>query len=158
MGWDFLGFPIPTARKVLVFQFENTWRTEQVRLRRMLSGMSIVGMPDSLFYSDPTIRVNLGTERDKKTALEVVKQSGADVVIYDPLTSLHQVNENDNVAIRKVLDTITEMNRTLGTTAIVIHHFGKPVEGQETANRTRGASSIRDWADTLIALTARETP
>ena len=88
--------------------------------------------------------------------MEIIRESGAEVVIYDPLTSLHSVNENDNVQIRKILDNITEINRKFGTTATVVHHFGKPTENSVTAHRTRGASSIRDWADTLIAVTRKK--
>jgi hypothetical protein len=32
----------------------------------------------------------------------------------------------------------------------VVHHEGKPAEGKSTKWRFRGASSIRDWADTML--------
>ena len=94
-------------------------------------------------------------KKDRPKALELVKSSGCDVVIWDPLTSLHSENENDNVKIRAILDTLTEINRKANTTGIVLHHFGKPQEGMEIQHRTRGASSIRDWADSLIAMTVK---
>jgi KaiC/GvpD/RAD55 family RecA-like ATPase len=156
MGWELWGMEIPTARRVLIFQFENTEATEAYRLKKMLLGLEITDFPDNLFYSDPTIRLDLGKDKDRVKALEIIKESGAQVVIYDPLTSLHSVNENDNVQIRRILDNITEINRKAGTTAILIHHFGKPTENSITAHRTRGASSIRDWADTLIAVTRKK--
>jgi hypothetical protein len=87
---------------------------------------------------------------------EIVQESRAEVVIYDPFTSMHSVNENDNVQVRKILDNITTINRETDTTAILIHHFGKPTEHSVTAHRTRGASSIRDWADTLLAVTRKK--
>lgn len=157
MGWEIWGLEIPTARRVFIFTFENPESTEAYRLKKMIEGLQITAFPDDrLSFSDPTIRLDLGTRRDQTAALDIVRESGADVVIYDPLTSLHTVNENDNVQIRKVLDTITEINRKTGTTAIVIHHFGKPQEGLTTAHRTRGASSIKDWADTLIAVSRKK--
>jgi KaiC/GvpD/RAD55 family RecA-like ATPase len=155
MGWDFLGMEIPKARQVLVIQFENTLRTEQYRLKQMLTGMGISNFPDALSFSKPDMRLDLKTQRDRRTALEIVRAANVDVIIWDPLTSLHSVNENDNVLIRNVLDSITEINRKADVTSILIHHFGKPHEGQDNAHRTRGASSIRDWADTLITITRK---
>jgi hypothetical protein len=135
---------------------KNPESTEAYRLKKMVEGLGITNLPDRISFSDPTIRFDLGLKRDQARALNIVKEARADVVIYDPLTSLHSVNENDNVQVRKVLDTITEINRKTNTTAIVIHHFGKPQEGLTTAHRTRGASSIRDWADTLVAITRKK--
>ncbi|MGO9175651.1 MAG: AAA family ATPase [Desulfobaccales bacterium] len=156
MGWELWGMEIPTARRVFIFQFENTEANEAYRLKRMLRGLEIANFPDNLSFSDPTIRVDMGRPQDRAKMMEVIQESGADVVIYDPLTSLHRVNENDNVQIRIILDNLTEINRKTGTTALLIHHFGKPTENSITAHRTRGASSIRDWADTLIAVTRKK--
>jgi RecA-family ATPase len=97
----------------------------------------------------------LGLKGERKRALELVEKSKADVVVWDPLSSLHTKNENDNVEIRAVLDSITAINRQTGTTSIVVHHFGKPQQDQKLEHRTRGASSIRDWADTLAALSRK---
>jgi DNA primase catalytic core len=156
MGWDLWGMEIPTARRVFIFQFENTEATESYRLKKMLYGLGITNFPDRLSFSDTTIRLDFGKERDRAKAMEIIRESKAEVVIYDPLTSLHSINENDNVQMRKILDNITEINRNLGTTATIVHHFGKPTENSPTAHRTRGASSIRDWADTLLALTRKK--
>ncbi|MFZ5448166.1 MAG: AAA family ATPase [Thermodesulfobacteriota bacterium] len=153
MGWPLWGLEIPTARKILIIQFENTESTEQYRLKKMLYGLGITDFPaDNLLFSDRTLRYDLGKTEDWTAALDLVKESNAEVIIWDPLTSLHSVNENDNVQMRKILDSITEINRKANVTSIVLHHFGKPVEGMNNSHRTRGASSIRDWADTLITL------
>ncbi|MCB2184020.1 MAG: AAA family ATPase [Desulfobulbaceae bacterium] len=156
MGWPFLGMDIPKSRRVFTFQFENPEHTEAIRLKRMVKGLGIENFPDLLSFSEPTLRIDLGTSRGKELALELIKESNADVIIWDPLTSLHSVNENDNVQMRRILDTVTEISRKTNTTSIVVHHFGKPSEGVATAYRTRGASSIKDWADTLLALTHKK--
>jgi len=155
MGMDYLNLKIPKPRRVLIIQFENTERTEQYRLRRMLIGLGIDSFPDHLCFSSPTQRFDLKSKRDFQSALDLVTESNAEVIIWDPLTSLHSVNENDNVQIRGILDSITQINRKTNSTSIVIHHFGKPQEGVADAHRTRGGSSIRDWADTLITMTRK---
>jgi hypothetical protein len=156
MGWELWGLEIPTARKVLIFQFENTEAQEACRLKNMLQGLEITNFPDNLSFSDFTMRVDMGRPKDRAKIIEIIQESGAEVIIYDPLTSLHRVNENDNVQMRTILDNLTEINRRTGTASIVMHHFGKPTETSVTAHRTRGASSIRDWADTLITLTPKK--
>ncbi|MBW2092007.1 MAG: AAA family ATPase, partial [Deltaproteobacteria bacterium] len=153
LGYELWGLPVPKPRKVFILQFENPLGIEKARLSRMVSGLNLQGVPKELLFSDPTIRIDLGLKRDWTRLLNLVKDTGADVVVYDPLTSLHSVNENDNVDIRKVLDTITEINRKCGTSAIVIHHFGKPNPELSNAYRARGASSIKDWCDSMASLT-----
>jgi hypothetical protein len=79
-------------------------------------------------------------------------------VIYDPFSSLHQENENDNIKVRAVLDTLTEINHKTGTTAIVVDHFNKPSNDrpQSLEYRLRGATSKKDWCDTLVAMTVKK--
>ena len=153
-GWNFLGLEIPLPRRVFVFQFENTLHAEQTRLRAMIKGLNLDAstFPDTLSFSDPTIRVDLGSDLDRERVLSIIQESGAEVVIFDPLTSLHCVNENDNVQIRRILDNLTEICRRANVTAILIHHFGKPGKDDDgsTQHRVRGGSSIRDWADTVM--------
>ena len=155
MGWDIFEIPVKTSQRVLIIQFENPEGTEQYRLKKMLQGLNIKDFPNKLMFSDPTIRLDLSLKKDRPKAFELVKKSGAAVVIWDPLSSLHSSNENDNLQMRNVLDSITQINRKTGTSSIVIHHFGKPQEGQELQHRTRGATSIKDWADSLIAITKK---
>jgi len=59
------------------------------------------------------------------------------------------------VKVRSALDSITWLSRKTGAASIVIHHFGQPgKKGEEIPlrYRLRGASSIRDWADTIVTL------
>jgi RecA-family ATPase len=89
-------------------------------------------------------------------AEQQIKECGATVVWWDPLVSFHNRNENDNVAMRNVLDAITYLNRKTDAASIVIHHFGQPTANKQDEiplrYRLRGASAIRDWADTIITL------
>lgn len=158
LGTDWGGLRIPKQRRVMIIQVENTHRQEAYRLRRMLlgRGLSHHAIEDRLLFSNPTLRFNLAKSSDVLKLNQIIRDSQAEVVIYDPLTSFHNTNENDNVAIRTMLDTITAINRELNVTAIIIHHFGKPTENTSNAYRTRGASSIKDWADTLMILTRKK--
>ena len=58
--------------------------------------------------------------------------------------------------MRRVLDFITEIMRKTGAGSGVLHHFGKPNEKGTVEHRARGASAIRDWCDTMLALTVKK--
>jgi archaellum biogenesis ATPase FlaH len=135
-GLQFLNFEIRKSR-VLIIQSEDTQREETYRLHRMLIGLELnkEEIAHNILFLKRSLRFYLNKSKSALELEKIIKDSGADVVIYDPLTSFHNVNENDNVAIRQVLDTITQINRSLNTTAIVIHHFGKPSEFTTNAYR-----------------------
>ena len=50
MGWEFLGFKIPTARRILVFQAENTLQQDQERYLAQIKGMEITTTPPNIRY------------------------------------------------------------------------------------------------------------
>lgn len=156
MGWTWLGFEIPTSRKVCIFQYENTPAMEQTRLKKMCFGLGIRELSKGNFtFCDRRNRIDLTLKRDRQRLHELVQESEAEVIMFDCLSNLHSVNENDNIKMREVLDTITEVDAKLGTSSVVFHHFGKPVIGLEDKYRTRGASSIIDWATTAAVFTAK---
>jgi 5S rRNA maturation endonuclease (ribonuclease M5) len=152
MGWDWMGFHIPRARSVAIFQYENSEHTERFRVKKMLDGLgvNITAIGDRIKYAKRDERYNLTQKGDRAKLLQRVKDLGCEVIIYDCLTNLHNANENDNVKMREVLDILTDINAELKTSCIVIHHFGKPGENPDNRYRIRGASSINDWAYTVI--------
>ena len=55
------------------------------------------------------------------------------------------------------MDNLTEVSRLTQTSAIVVHHYGKPGrEGGGGGDQTRWASSIQDWADTLLGYSPKK--
>jgi hypothetical protein len=159
LGMDVWGLPVPKARRILLIQFENTWRTEQTRLRQVLHGLGNGNswIPTGLNFSDPTLRFDLTRIKDRERLEGMVRESGCDVVIYDPLASLSSADENKNDQMRNVLDSLTVINRRCGTTCFLIHHFRKPTENGDvnSAWMMRGAAAVRDWCDTQITATRR---
>jgi hypothetical protein len=158
MGWDWLGFKIPKARSIAIFQYENSEHTEKFRIKKMLAGLgtSVEAVADRIKYAPREPRFNLTLKGDRVKLLEKVKALGCEVIVYDCLSNIHSSKENDNILMREVLDVLTDINAQLGTACIVIHHFGKPGENLgENAYRVRGASSIMDWAYTVITFTKK---
>lgn len=78
---------------------------------------------------------------------------GSQVVIFDPLSAfiLGSEIENDNVAMRALVNQINLIGRSCGAKAIATHHFGKPrfdPQGRKLPHENRymgrGASGIED--------------
>jgi archaellum biogenesis ATPase FlaH len=156
MGWDYIGLPVPTARRVLVFQAENTLQQEQERYLSQIKGLEITATPPNVCYFPMDGRLDLASPHSRKIMVDAIKAHQADVFFIDPLISFHDANENDNGAMRRVLDFITEIMRETGAGAGVLHHFGKPTEKGTVEHRARGASAIRDWCDSMLALTVKK--
>jgi len=155
MGWEVLGFDVPKARKVALFQAENPMAQVQYRIRRVMAGLEIQDPPDHISFSNPKARYDLNKIQTIEAMTTLIKTVGADVFIIDPLSSFHQRSENSNEEMRQTLDNVTSISRETGASAIVIHHFGKPSQDRATAYRFRGAMSIKDWCDTMIAVTTK---
>lgn len=154
-GLDILGLEVPAKRRVFIQEAENPHSSMQFRLRRMMRGLGL-DRPGPIIFGDTTMRFDLGTKRDQDKLKDYVAQASPEVIILDPLSSfIGEVDENANIKIRTRLDALTNINRELGSSLIVIDHYGKPSEGRSNAHRLRGASSKRDWCDTLIGLDAK---
>lgn len=147
--------PVPKARRLCIFQCEIPLRLVKTRLNRILSGLGIKKPNDSIFLAKPEYQYNLSNSKCIENMIRVLIEREAEVFIVDPLSSFHTENENDNTRMRFVLDRITNICRRTGAATIVVHHFGKPVDGRNESYRVRGASSIKDWCDTLITITPK---
>ncbi len=83
------------------------------------------------------------------------------VIIIDPLSSTHSVDENTN-SLKQPLNRIDQLIEDSGTTVILIHHssakkarnmFGDVVE-KSAKERPRGHTCLIDWADVQLHLEA----
>ena len=157
LGQDLWGLKIPQARRVLILQFENAPEIEKARLDLMVRGLSLDGPPTGLLFSKTPQRIDLYRDPAQNNLVDLIQESRAEVVIYDPLVTIHSANENDNRQMRTVMDALTGVSRRTNSTPIVIHHFRKPGQNNEAMNPylMRGAISLRDWADTQCTLTRK---
>ncbi len=156
-------FPVPRARTVLFLQSENTLRATKQRLAALLK--TYEGKPGYPAYEEALDRIattmidgsdcrlsgdfaNPGFYGQVREMIELV---GAELLILDPLISYHFMNENDNVGMRFVLDTLTKLMTETGCSVLVVHHHGKG--DHSGVNQSRGASAITDWSRAVLTLT-----
>lgn len=96
---------------------------------------------------------------DHKKLHDLVNEVRPDVVIYDTLIQMHDVNENDNILMKKVMRSLREISTIKTSTGteeiahIVVHHTRKE-SGQFRAPLSpeimRGAGSIHGTADLVM--------
>ena len=76
-------------------------------------------------------------------------------VILDVFNILHGADENDNTEMRRVLEELNRLQREVGCSIGVVHHFNKTAEGSLT-QRLRGAGAIAGWAEWLVGIEAAD--
>jgi len=78
---------------------------------------------------------------------------GADLVILDALRGATPGTDENDSKIRICLDNLTRVSERTGAAFLVIHHAGKPKEGQTDARMTvRGSSAIFDACGAVFVL------
>jgi replicative DNA helicase len=148
-GVELWGLPVKRAVKVLIVQAENPDHSMQFRLKRIMSGLSISQAP-RLFFTPSDLRLNLSQPKDRNILIDLISRTEAELVILDPLISYHATPENDNSQMRSFLDSLTDISRSSRAAWLLVHHHGRPQDGE---SRYRGASAIKDWADSFLTLT-----
>lgn len=163
MGRDILDMEVPTARRVLVFSAEGDLENLKYRMNQIMQGHRITTQPNNLIFAKMDRRFDV--EKHAEDIRKMIREVKAEVFILDPLSSFHTKMENDNMAMRGVMDTIRlEIAQQTGSAAIVVHHFGKGRDQSGNLIETsRGAQAIQDAIDTEIHLvrhgmTDMETP
>ena len=151
-GLSVWNYGVDKPYKILFIQKENPDYSVQTRLRRICKGLEARSITN-IFMVERTFDADIGKTDDLEKMQRLIKKTGAEIVILDPLSSYHSANENNNIAMRQVLNGLTGISVAIGCSWIVLHHEGKPSDGKLDKWRFRGASSIRDWADTMIGLT-----
>jgi RecA-family ATPase len=81
-----------------------------------------------------------------------------DVLIIDPFSSTHSLDENSN-QIKQALNSIDRIIDAVGCAVILIHHSSKPqrdhqgnVIEKSAKEKARGHSAIMDWPDVQLQL------
>lgn len=105
----------------------------------------------TLFERDEKGRL-VGTEALQRLA-KLVSESGADVLICDPLAELHTEEENDNTAMRAVVAAFRSMAKRLDIAILLLHHDRKGTNAPGDMDRMRGASAITGAVRVMLTLT-----
>lgn len=147
-----------------VFNAEDDADEQRRRLTAILAsfGRKPVDIAGKVFRTGPN---EVGTlfERDPETgqvyptaAMKMLKDqiriAAADVLFVDPLAELHNVEENDNGAMRAIVAAFRVMAGELKIAVVIIHHTRKGVMVPGDPDAGRGASAIVGASRVVLTL------
>lgn len=149
--------PVPV---LLVEQELGPWRLQE-RVRKIFKDVD----PDLLRKNFRYLSQVRGFRLDQADAVNTlsgwVQQTGANVLVLDPIGKLHGYDENDSTQIAKLFDKLERVQdncRKLDLSIVLSHHFGKPnrdpkVEVDKfSPYNFRGSSKWFDDPDTLVTV------
>ena len=145
MGNDFAGFKITKPKKVLYYLAEGGYYPNRERLRKMAENISPDNTENFLIAFPPYMLINHKENYDE--ICKTIKDSDAEVVIFDPLIRFHDVDENSATGMSEVLGIIRQLIEKLGISVILVHHTGKV-----QSKGGRGSSVIIGEYDSCITI------
>lgn len=153
-GRGFLGFEVPSPRKVLLVQQEISDPAMHDRVDKMIVSPPPELRQNLLIPRRPEQYWKLTRVPDRDLLGKIVQDCGIDLVIFDPLSTFHDKKENDNGEMSGILEYFAQLIKKHNVGILVIHHFGKPSQvDRQGSYKMRGASVLGDRPDAIIVST-----
>jgi hypothetical protein len=133
--------------------YEQGFKATARRYQRLARGMGLDPreIVNNLFVAPfPTCYLN------SAAALDVYAKAcdGASLVVIDSLRGALPGEDENASGVRAFVDVLTQVSEKTGTTVLLLHHAGKPKEGQTDARMMlRGSSALFDAAGCVLLVT-----
>ena len=156
-----------TAKRVLYVDGEATEAQLQADINKMLESCSDAEKElvrsNLCLVCDQEIESETGSEplniadaRHLKRIEEIADEFNPDLIIFDTLSALANLNENDNVKARNlVIQPLKDLAKKVNAGVLLIHHTGK-VKNKRGEYRARGASAWGTLSRVVINLDYEE--
>jgi len=160
MNKDFLGQPSGNrAHKTLWMNAEihEAWLADRVSLIINNNEAELHLLREN-FQMTGRLNLDITNPNDFNTIIKMIELSPPDVIIFDPFINFSSAEENSNSEMRAVLDRFDHLQARFGFAIVLVHHT-KKASGKFDTNPfegIRGASALRGWYDTCVALTPIE--
>lgn len=157
-GQDFLGFYIPRARRVLYIQQEIKESDIKRRWKKTASTLTAEqkkALDENFKYVTTTGHpLKLTEPKDKAELFGHVKEAKPDIVMLDPMLTFHDKKEGKSEDMSIVFDHIQDLMNTFNTAVLMVHHFRKAGNNDESSSvdKARGSSVITDRPDFIITV------
>lgn len=153
-GVPFLGFTIPKLRKALLIQYEIKESHFHRRLQRTCDSLGI--HPDQLRGKLSIINAR-GMDLTREQVGKWVKESGAEIVLFDPIYKLMTEGENAVEDFKPLFQWFDKLAKETGAAILYVHHDRKGFTGdQDLSDRGAGSSIIGRDFDAAFFLTPHE--
>jgi AAA domain len=151
-GSDRLGFPIPAPRRVLVCQFELPI-PQFVSRRATMRGAMGSAADQNLFVDTRATGHLLSAPQGLQHFLAAAQASCAEIIVFDPLYSTHDQDENDTRAMAALCQSLLRLREASRAALIVAHHVRKSIGRYEIGTAFRGSSALHAVGDSYLLLT-----
>jgi hypothetical protein len=155
LGVPWVDFLVSRRTKVALVTREDNPALTKWRLRHVLrgKGKEMADLGDWLWVNSREQSPEFRLDRPDQLTEMVgeLKRVKPEFLILDVFNVLHVADENDNTEMRGVLEQLNVIQREVGCSICVLHHFNKQAEGSLTL-RLRGSSAIAGWAEFLIGI------
>jgi hypothetical protein len=151
-GSNRIGFSIPTARRVLVCQFELPLPQFVSRLLVMRRGLGSAA-DHHLLVDTRAAGHLLSAPQGLNHFVLAARAAAAEVIILDPLYSTHDQDENDTRAMAALCQALLRLRDATRAALIVVHHVRKSITREEIGSAFRGSSALHAVGDTYMLLT-----
>lgn len=142
-GVDVMGRSVGKKHKVLLYSPELSCRTMRRRLEYYLQVHDVRDeVIENIKIIDSNGCIDISEENDLGELVNHAEEFGADVVVIDPLIKVISGDENDNIAMARILGNLRAA--FANTLVVLIHHNNKAGTGY------RGASAIGGEVDYLF--------
>lgn len=146
------GFSIPSARRVLICQFELPVPQFVARLAVMRKAMGNAADLNLLVDTRATGHL-LCAPQGMNHFLAAAKAAAAEVIVLDPLYSTHDQDENDTRSMAALCQSLLRLRDVSQAALIVVHHVRKSITRFEIGSAFRGSSALHAVGDSYMLLT-----
>jgi hypothetical protein len=154
----FLGHFAVQKTRVLLIQTEiSSWQFQNRLFTMMKRWNEKMPLLDNFVICETRFRLDRADGIQRLFSL--CEELQTELLILDPLYTLHQVDEDKAKEITPVLYAIKEVAHKLNMGCLVIHHQGKKHEsdGRQVGHRHRGSSAIADVPDGSLSFQRTST-
>jgi AAA domain len=151
-GSNRIGFPIPAPRRVLVCQFELPLPQFVNRLLVMRRNLGPAADHHLLVDTRATGHL-LSAPQGLNHFVVAARAAAAEVIVFDPLYSTHDQDENDTRAMAALCQALLRLRDATHAALIVVHHIRKSITREEIGSAFRGSSALHAVGDTYMLLT-----
>jgi bifunctional DNA primase/polymerase-like protein/AAA domain-containing protein/primase-like protein len=149
-------FEVVGKKKVLYIQEEDSPALVRSRFELLAKGHNFIKPEDEFFRYSIRSGFRIDSE-DWLKRLEIeMEQFKPDLVIFDVLNKIHDLDENDQRDITKVMRNFERIRRGFGCSILIVHHFRKGgIGGSRRGNQMmRGSSVLAGWSENSFYITS----
>ena len=129
----------------------------------MLHGLEPADISGKLFVDSAMDGAGLCTATEDRNGVHLLEpvynaikeellRRGIKVLIIDPFVSSHEVDENSNTKIDKIVKAWGRVAKAVDCVIVLVHHTSKAGSAEVNTNSARGASALTSAARSLLTL------